>query len=379
LALWAAAVSARGAFQLDLHLENPNNEFSAVQVQLLNDALVRAEKVWNTVIAGYRPGITLGPVDVGIYPTGEGLAFGSPATTSVQGGFTLTVTGSILVNVNEVENFANWQGPGANGLNFLDELLVHEAGHVLGLGSLWTHNNVYVPGTFQYTGAYGLAAYQSEFDAAAAFVPVENAGSAGTAGAHWDQRMRSSETEGNPANPWLLDPRVGVVDSYGRDRGLEVLTGAIDPDYGEPFLSRFTVESMRDLGYTVTAFEDFDGDGAVSGADLAVWASAFGATGLQMDSLAMGDADRDRAVAGRDFLLWQRAFGGGGAATNVAEPVAAVLAACVALASGGLVRGFGRAGVARIRLSRTRGTRLGEHLSRRFLGRKGPIFQAPVL
>jgi hypothetical protein len=134
---------------------------------------------------------------------------------------------------------------------------------VLGVGTLWVGNGVYATNTFRSIGTHGLAAYQAEFHQAIAVIPVENAGNPGRPNAHWDQLMRSSSQEGNPSDPCSLDPRVGVVDQDGHDRGLERMTGAIDPDYGEPFLSRFTVESMRDLGYTVARFEDFDGDGAV--------------------------------------------------------------------------------------------------------------------
>jgi hypothetical protein len=63
--------------------------------------------------------------------------------------------------------------------------------------------------------------------------------------------MRSSSQEGDPADPWSLSPLTGITDRFGRDLGLELMTGAIDPDYGEPFLSRTTIHSMRDLGYTV--------------------------------------------------------------------------------------------------------------------------------
>jgi hypothetical protein len=243
-----------------------------------------------------------------------------------QGGFHVTTSGFININVNEIENFANWQGvPGPptfkppTNLNYIDELLAHEVGHVLGVGTLWASNGVYNGGTFQYTGQYGLAAYQAEFNQAAAFVPVENAGNAGTPGSHWDQLMRSSPQEGNPADPWGLDPRVFVTDQYGRDRGLELMTGAIDPDWGEPFLSRFTVESMRDMGYTVTAFEDFNGDGAVDLGDFDILLNSMGMTGLQVDSIRFGDADRDRDVDLYDFALWK-------AAAGVPEPGVATLA-----------------------------------------------------
>ena len=154
---------------------------------------------------------------------------------------------------------------------------------------------------------------------------MENAGNAGTPNAHWDQLMRSSTLEGDPNNPFALDPRVGVTDQYGRDRGLELMTGAIDPDFLEPFLSRFTVESMRDLGYAVAAFEDFNSDGAVNGADLTILQTNMGAAGLQIDSLRFGDANRDRRVDAEDLRLWRVAAG-------VPEPGALALAAIALLA-----------------------------------------------
>ena len=102
------------------------------------------------------------------------------------------------------------------------------------------------------------------------------------------------------------------------------MTGAIDPDYGEPFLSRFTVESMRDMGYTVAKFEDFNGDGAVDLLDRNILLANMGATGLEIDSIAFGDANRDRIINAADLTLWQ-------AAAGVPEPGTLSLAA-IALA-----------------------------------------------
>jgi hypothetical protein len=98
-----------------------------------------------------------------------------------------------------------------------------------------------------------------------------------------------------------------------------LMTGAIDPDYGEPFLSRFTVESMRDLGYTVAKFEDFNGDGVVDLADRAILMANMGLTGMEVDSVAFGDANRDRVIDAADLALWQTAAG-------VPEPSTWVLA-----------------------------------------------------
>jgi hypothetical protein len=325
--LAAASVRSACAFDLTFSINNQAS-FTANQLTIVNNALVQVEGMWETVLTGYQPGISLSPVFISVNPTTSGLASASFSGTTNQGGFTLATGGFININTLEIENFANWQGDEPNGLNFIDELMAHEVGHVLGIGTLWDDNGHYA-GNFQYTGAHGLAAYRAEFDASATFVPVENAGSAGTPHAHWDQKMRSGGEAGDPSNPFLLDPRVGVTDQYGRDRALEVMTGAIDPDFLEPFLSRTTVESMRDMGYTVAKFEDFNGDGLVNSADLAILQANMGATGLQIDSIRFGDADRDRDVDLRDYALW---------AAAAPEPGSLALAALAMFAAAGVRR-----------------------------------------
>jgi len=161
----AAGRPAAGAgFELTYQLQSG---FNATEVQLLTTAYQRAETVWETVLTGYAPGVNMGPVVINIYPTTGGLAAAIVGGSSTQGGFTYSTSGSIFVNVDEIENFAAWPGvtsgpclvPGT-GLNYLDELLVHETGHVLGVGTQWAPNGVYVNNTFQYTGAHGLKAKQ---------------------------------------------------------------------------------------------------------------------------------------------------------------------------------------------------------------------------
>jgi hypothetical protein len=315
-----AAGTSRAELDVTYSISNPGS-FSANQLAILNEGLVRAERMWETMITGYQPGISITTVPFQIQGNFTGLADASALSSTTQSGFRLTTSARIRINISEIENFADWQGTGANGLNFIDELLAHEMGHALGIGLHWVENGLHIGNNlFQYTGQYGIAAYQAEFDPAATFVPVENAGSSGTIGAHWDQRMRSSSQEGNPSDPWSLDPRVGVTDQYGRDRGLELMTGAIDPDYREPFLSRFTVQSMRDLGFTVTEFEDFNGDGEVDLDDYDILAANMGATGLQIDGMVFGDANGDRQVNIVDQRLWR-------AASGIPEPSGWMLAA----------------------------------------------------
>lgn len=327
LVVAGARARAAGTFDLQISIGSPE-QFTAHQLQLVTEGAARAESMWETVITGYAPGVTITSVPITIFPSNSGLAAANFSGTTSQGGFILSTSGFVNINTLEIENFANWQGDEPNGLNFIDELLAHEIGHVLGVGTQWSNNNVYqFNNLFQYTGQYGAAAYAAEFNDTLTYAPVENGGGAGTPNAHWDQKMRSGGEAGDPTNPWILDPRVGATDSLGRDRALELMTGAIDPDFLEPFVARFTVQSMRDLGYTVTEFEDFNGDGSIDTADRDILLAHMGESGLQINSMTFGDADRNRVINSNDLVLWQRAAG-------VPEPGTAALAVVATLAAG---------------------------------------------
>ena len=82
---------------------------------------------------------------------------------------------------------------------------------------------------------------------------------------------------------------------------------------------------QRNYGGEPPAVADFNDDGYVSSSDLALWNSAFGVN-------AAGDTDGDGDTDGRDFLNWQRSYGGEPPALSVAlstivpEPTGAILA-----------------------------------------------------
>jgi len=247
----AQPASAAAAFDLVVTIQSPGS-YTANQLSILTDALAQAEALWEGVITGYQPGISIPTVPIEVRRVSTGLAAAAFSSTTNQGGFRLTTSGFININASQIETFAAWPRDDlGQGLNFMDELFAHEIGHVLGIGTLWDDNGLYLHNSFQYTGAFGVAAFQEEFDSTATFIPVENAGSIGTMNSHWDQLMRSSTQEGDPADPFSLSPLIGLVDAQGRDLGLEIMSGALDPDFGEPFLSNTTIQSMRDLGYTV--------------------------------------------------------------------------------------------------------------------------------
>jgi PEP-CTERM motif len=245
--LAVSPASQAAPFSVTLTIANPQ-AFTPNQLQIVQQAAAQAELLWENVITGYQPGISLTGISASITGTTSGFASANYTGTTLQGGFRLSTGGSIQINTTILEQYANFQG---TGLNVIDELLAHETGHVLGIGTLWEANNAYGFGSGQYTGQYGVAAYRAEFDPNATFVPVELAGDPSTANKHWDQIMRSSVQEGNPNDPYSLSPLLGITDAQGRDFALELMTGAIDPDYGEPFLSNTTVQSLRDLGFAV--------------------------------------------------------------------------------------------------------------------------------
>lgn len=248
---------AVGAFDLTVSVSS-SASFTPVQTAHLSESLSLAEARWEAVITGYQDGISLTGVNISV-TSGSSFADTLFPSTVVQGGYALATSTTIRVNPAVVDSYFSWDGVGpANpnpaylGLSYLDDILEHEIGHALGIGTLWKQNNLSVAGTGKYTGRYGTKAYQIEFQQPnSAFVPVEQAGSSGTIDNHWNQLMRSSSQEGNPSDPWSLSPLTGITDLQGRDLALELMTGALDPDYGEPFLSNTSIQSLRDLGFAV--------------------------------------------------------------------------------------------------------------------------------
>jgi len=195
-----------------------------------------AEQLWEETITGYQSGISITGVNIDLEfrELGGGvLGQAGPNAFTNQGGFRLSTAGSIDLDDDL-------------GLGSIKDVTAHEIGHILGIGTLWTDNGVYVNGTGEYTGAFGLAAYKKEVEPRATFVPVELDGGGGTANAHWD------------------------------DSGFfthELMSGFLS---GSNFLSNTTVESMRDLGFAVivgagdlTGVEgDVNQDGFLTTADI---------------------------------------------------------------------------------------------------------------
>ncbi len=107
--------------------------------------------------------------------------------------------------------------------NVLDEVVVHEMGHVLGIGTLWNFGRTLLQGTAadpRFVGPNAIAGFH-EVGGRGATVPVEEDGGPGTRFGHWDDETFDTE----------------------------LMTGFIG--LGESPLSVMTAGSMADLGYVV--------------------------------------------------------------------------------------------------------------------------------
>mgnify|MGYP003115636040 CR=1 FL=1 len=111
----------------------------------------------------------------------------------------------------------------------LEDVILHEMGHVLGIGTIWqTQGLLLNPSNgdgvtdTRFTGALATAQYNTIFGTADTGVPVENSGGPGTADGHW---------------------RESILDN-------ELMTGFLNSPGPNP-LSRITAGSLQDLGYVV--------------------------------------------------------------------------------------------------------------------------------
>jgi hypothetical protein len=113
----------------------------------------------------------------------------------------------------------------------LNSLILHEMGHVLGLGTLWTQNGL-VSGS-EFIGAEATLVWQTEFGQTGT-PDIETEGGPGTAGGHWNENLDGAGL-------------TGITDSLGRDMRDELMTGWLNPN---SFISELTLASFRDMGFT---------------------------------------------------------------------------------------------------------------------------------
>ena len=226
-------------FDIDLSYTGP----AAFQAAFDN-----AEARWEEIITGWSDGLnitatTAGNQDYGVgddlfslfIDANVGTIDGPGGTLGSAGPTELVNDGSVILATRGIMNFDSADIQNLANSGALEDVILHEMAHVLGIGTLWTNNNLYVNGSGQYTGVNALAQYQVEFDNDATFVPVELDGGPGTANGHWDE-----------GNITVIDPN-NV--NFGRERNEALLTGFLDPN--GTFISNTTGGSLHDLGYEI--------------------------------------------------------------------------------------------------------------------------------
>lgn len=226
VALCASTAGAQAAFTINL-------SFTGLTATQQSHFTV-AKSFWESAITGYQAGIsltgfTINALGSNIDGVGGVLGSAGPTTATSQGGFVLTTAGEMEFDLADINNLIT--------LGSFTDVIKHEMGHVIGFGTLWTNNNVYINNSGQYTGAAALAKYQTEFvgQGAATFVPIELGGGSGTANGHWN------EVNGGGSN-------TGIVDSQGRDFRNELMTGWLN---APTFTSQTTLASFQDIGYNI--------------------------------------------------------------------------------------------------------------------------------
>lgn len=168
-------------------------------------------KDYDGAVDDVRIFVEITPID------GPGGVLGSAGPCIIRSTGGLPILGAIRLDSADVVNLQS------NGL--FDEVILHEVGHVLGIGSLWDLQGLIVgEGTSDpyFLGTRGAQEYNDLGGAPADSIPVENTGGSGTADAHW---------------------RETTLDN-------ELMTGFINGGRPNP-LSAITVGSLEDMGYVV--------------------------------------------------------------------------------------------------------------------------------
>lgn len=195
------------------------------------NVFAQAETFWESHILGYdgtigfHPGLTISAQGAANDGVGGVLGNAGPSAgyRNVSNNILYASAGNMSFDSADLSNMES-QGT-------LLSVIIHEMAHVIGFGTLWSHNNLSVANSGRYTGQYALAAYRKEYDASATYVPVELDGGPGTADSHWDET-------------WSGGP-------------LEIMTGYLNTP---ATLSKTTLAAFRDLGYVVFTPEDVPSD-----------------------------------------------------------------------------------------------------------------------
>ncbi len=183
---------------------------------------------WTRIIVGDVPSLTVdGETIDDIVISAQGIAIDGSGSVLGQAGPTAlrpaTAGAAAFLPAKGLMSFDTADLADMEAAGTLDDVIAHEMGHVVGVGTVWDRKGLLQgAGTTNptFTGAGAVTEYRALGGTAAA-VPVEGTGGAGTRDAHWRETVFANE----------------------------LMSGYISAD-GNP-LSRVTAASLGDLGYAV--------------------------------------------------------------------------------------------------------------------------------
>lgn len=186
----------------------------------------QAAQRWSEVIVGDLPNATYnGRAVDDVLIDARGVAIDGAGGILGQAGPELLRSGSALPIYGVMEfDTADMAAMESDGT--LLGVVIHEMGHVLGLGTIWSNLGL-VQGagtaTPRFLGRQATAEYNLAFGANATGVPLENSGGEGTRDSHWAESIF----------------------------GNEIMTGYVEGAGVTMPLSRVTVAALADMGYQV--------------------------------------------------------------------------------------------------------------------------------
>jgi len=208
-----------------------DGEFSTIDTSIIRDAVTRWQSVIKkSTLPGNFVDLTM---TFNMSILGEG-TLAAAAVSDTQNGF--ATSGNVWINS------INWQTQKDKvkyeGKTEAYFTILHEIGHVLGIGTLW--NSMIVDGL--YIGFNGLREYRNLLsDESLVGVPIEDDGGAGTQGGHIEE---GTEPYSSVNNRVISDVLHSGLDS-------ELMTGWSERTDGNEPLSKVTVGMLDDLGFEV--------------------------------------------------------------------------------------------------------------------------------
>jgi hypothetical protein len=218
----AAAAPAQSAFKIEVR-------FLGGLTTAQKNAFKTAADRWANVIVGDLPSVRVdGEIVDDLLILAQGTAIDGPGRILGQAGPThirpASAGKSGLLPVKAIMSFDTADLKDMQSAGTLQDVITHEMGHCLGIGTLWARKGLLKDAggnTVRFTGANARREYGKLLKKSAADVPVENTGGPGTADGHWRESVFRNELMSGfiaaPNNP----------------------------------LSRVTVASLQDMGYEV--------------------------------------------------------------------------------------------------------------------------------